>query len=280
MREAKTFLNLKPPTAIIQESETLTSEEGVCMGTMIEALLGLQSVERQLNHVQNRLRIRKNAVTAQEKRIQQLREDHDALIASSLERRKKADELELDLQHQDQEVAKLRNALNAAKTNKEYAALLTQINTIKADNSKIEEEVLKTLQEVDAIKAQAKELEGQISTQEQQLAEVAKSSQDDIDRLTAMFDDLKAKRSEAATQVPPDALRTFERIAATYGGEAMAVIEAHGKRPPFDYICGGCFMSLNAEHVNALRVRDEIRTCNNCGRILYIEPQEQESVSN
>jgi predicted nucleic acid-binding Zn-ribbon protein len=33
-------------------------------------------------------------------------------------------------------------------------------------------------------------------------------------------------------------------------------------------------MSLSAEHANALRVRDEIRTCNNCGRILYMEPNQ------
>jgi predicted nucleic acid-binding Zn-ribbon protein len=31
-------------------------------------------------------------------------------------------------------------------------------------------------------------------------------------------------------------------------------------------------MTLNAEHANALRVRDEIRKCDNCGRILYLEP--------
>jgi predicted nucleic acid-binding Zn-ribbon protein len=30
-------------------------------------------------------------------------------------------------------------------------------------------------------------------------------------------------------------------------------------------------MSLNAEHANALATRDEIRTCDNCGRILYLE---------
>lgn len=249
------------------------------MGTMIEALLGLQSVERQLTHVKSRLRIRKNAVTAQERRIQQLRQDHDALHAKSTDLRKTADRLELDLRQRDQEVAKDRNALNTAKTNKEYATLLTHINTIKADNSKLEEQVLKILQEVDVIKAEAAKLQEQINAEEARLAEVTKTSKDEIDRLTTMLNDLNAKREEAAQKVPQEALRTFERVASTYDGEAMAIIEVHGKRPPFDYVCGGCFMALNAEHVNALRVRDEIRTCNNCGRILYVEPQGQESRS-
>ena len=36
-------------------------------------------------------------------------------------------------------------------------------------------------------------------------------------------------------------------------------------------------MSLNAEHANALRVRDEIRTCDNCKRILYLEPEAEKA---
>jgi len=40
-------------------------------------------------------------------------------------------------------------------------------------------------------------------------------------------------------------------------------------------VCGGCYMSLNAEHANVLRTRDEIRTCDNCKRILYMEAQPQ-----
>jgi predicted nucleic acid-binding Zn-ribbon protein len=59
----------------------------------------------------------------------------------------------------------------------------------------------------------------------------------------------------------------------------MAAIEIHGKRPPHDYVCGGCYMSLNAEHVNALRTRDEIRTCDNCGRILYLEAEAEKSAA-
>ena len=34
-------------------------------------------------------------------------------------------------------------------------------------------------------------------------------------------------------------------------------------------------MSLNAEHANALSSRDEIRNCDNCGRILYLVEQEK-----
>ena len=52
-----------------------------------------------------------------------------------LNRRKEADSLALDLGQREEKVSSLRNVLNTARTNKEYAAILTQINTLKADKS-------------------------------------------------------------------------------------------------------------------------------------------------
>jgi predicted nucleic acid-binding Zn-ribbon protein len=164
-------------------------------------------------------------------------------------------------------------SLNAAKTNKEYAAVLTQINTLKADNAKMEEEALKVLQDADAVKAQADEAAKGVQAEKVRLTEIERTHTEEVARLTAMTEDLRAKRDEAAKDVPAQALAVFERIAGNYDGDAMAAIDIQGSKPPHVYVCGGCYMSLTAEHVNALRTKDEIRTCDNCGRILYLEPQ-------
>lgn len=241
------------------------------MGTMIAALLQLQSVEKQLTEVRNRLRTRKNAVAVQQRRIDQLKSEGDALQEKSMNRRKDADRLELDLKVKEAAVSKYRGVLNTAKTNKEYATILTQINTSKADNAKVEEEALKIIQEVDGLKAQREAIDAQMAAENARLAEVKNTSDSEIARLEKMQAELDARRAEAAKSVPKEALAIFDRVAPTFDGEAMAMIEVQGRKPPFDYICGGCYMSLNAEHVNMLRTRDEIRRCDNCGRILYME---------
>lgn len=247
------------------------------MGKMLEALLHLQSIERQLAQVKGRLKTRSNAVVSQEQRIDRLREDWNALHEDSMARRKEADQLELDLKEKEEQVSKLRTALNSAKTNKEYAAILTQINTLKADNAKLEDGVLKIMQTGDGIKADADAVQEQIDAGEKHLEEIKHTNAEEVAKLDAMLEDLNARRAEATEPIPSEILAAFDRIAANYNGDAMAAIEVHGDKPPYDYICGGCFMSLNAEHVNALRVRDEVRTCDNCGRILYLEPQSEES---
>ena len=66
-------------------------------------------------------------------------------------------------------------------------------------------------------------------------------------------------------------LSVFDRIAKTRDGDVMARIEIVGDKQPYEYICGGCNMSITAEHANALRTRDELRSCDCCGRILYLD---------
>jgi predicted nucleic acid-binding Zn-ribbon protein len=245
------------------------------MGQLLEGLLKLQSIERELAQVRRRLRSRENAVSIQQRRIDQLQEEWDALDRKSLARRKDADRCELDLRQSEERVSKLRTALNSAKTNKEYAAILTQINTLKADNAKLEDSTLRILHEVDTVRAEADKLRGEIDRESKRLDETKQTNAAEIEKLTGMLARLTRDRAEAAKDIDAAALRVFDRVAEKYDGEAMAVIQIEGKRAPFDYICGGCYMSLNAEHANALRVRDEVRTCDNCGRILFMDPAQE-----
>ncbi len=247
------------------------------MGQMLEALLKLQSVETQLSQVLSRLRSRENAVKAQQRKIDQLRIQHDQLHDHLIDKRKQADNLDLDLKQKEAEVAKFRTSLNTARTNKEYAAILTQINAFRADNARIEEVALQRMQEADEVAGQVEELQGQITAEEATLQQVGEHSAAEIERLNVILADLQAKRDEAAAEVVPGGLSIFNRMAQQYDGEAMAVIEAQGKKPPYSYTCGGCYMSLTAEHTNALQVTDSVRTCDNCGRILYLDPAAQKT---
>jgi predicted nucleic acid-binding Zn-ribbon protein len=219
------------------------------------------------------MRARTHAVSAQEKRIQTHREEHDALHEDIFDHRKRADQFEVDLKEHQERVNKLRVALNAAKTNKEYAALLTEINTHKADNARIEEQELKLLSDIDELKARREAVATTVAEEEKRLEELKSSSAEEIARLEKMVEELTVKRREAAPRVPPDVLAVFERVAEKYDGEALAEIEINGRKPPYTYTCGGCYMSLNAEHANALRTKDAVRQCDNCQRILCLPPE-------
>jgi predicted nucleic acid-binding Zn-ribbon protein len=244
------------------------------MGPVLSGLVKLQSIERELSQLRQRVRRKRHAAEAQEKRIAEHREQHEALLEQARNRRAETDALELDLKARDEGIQKLRTALNSAKTNKEYASILTQINTTKADDARLEEQALKMEEEVDALKAQAAEIAQTIEAEEKRLQEIQANNADQLEKLDGMITDLETKRADAAKNVPEDILAVFDRMAEKYEGEAMAPVEKSGRKPPYRYTCGGCYMVINAEHANALQTRDEVRQCDSCLRILYMAPEE------
>ncbi len=242
------------------------------MGPLLASLLRLQSIEHDLAHVRRRLRSKENATRAVQQKIQELSAQRDRLGQEAKDRQALAGRYDLDLKSVEAGIAKLRVALNSARTNKEYAAILTQINTQKADNAKLEEEALKAMQSVDALKTQADAVTGQIEAEQKRLDELQAASAAEVDKLNAILADLQGRRDEAAKDINADVLKQFDRIASAHEGEAMANLEVVDPKRG-EYICGGCYIGLRAEHYNALLSRDEIRTCESCGRILYLEAE-------
>jgi predicted nucleic acid-binding Zn-ribbon protein len=243
------------------------------MGTILNALVKLQSVENNLRAAKAKLaRCRRNVI---------LKENQLRTLQNSLEAKKEeiqltrihADRLELELKSTDQTLARYRAALNNAKSNKEYAAILTELNTTKADSSKVESQALELMKNIDADQQQCDQIIQQIEQEKTELNEIRKQTEEMAKKYEAEISEIEQQWQKAASEVGADALGIFKRVAETYDGEAIAEIEVHDNRSGI-YTCGGCFMSLTTETANTLLSRDEIIRCPNCTRILYFKEAE------
>jgi predicted nucleic acid-binding Zn-ribbon protein len=239
------------------------------MGPVLNGLIKLQSIENQLRVVKAKLtKCRRNVIILEN----QIRSLQNALEAKREEvqlTKIQSDRLELELKSRDETIARLRASLNAAKTNKEYAAVLTQLNTTKADNSKIETQILELLKDIEADEAECGKIQNQIDEQKQKLKQTRKDTELLADKYEVEIEQIQAQWNQVAQTIPDEPLQIFKRVAETYDGEAMAVIEQQeGKTTA--YSCGGCFMGITAESVNLLMTKDDIIRCPNCTRILIL----------
>jgi hypothetical protein len=240
------------------------------MGPILASLLKLQVIEHDLAHVRRRLRSKQNAVGAIQRKVDELKARRDEMTAQA---RNQQNQFELQRACREEDITQLRGALNRTRTNKEYSAILTQINTYKADNSKLEEAILKVMEGVDTVKAEIEKVNAQMEAEQKRCDLVKQTNAEEVAKLESMLAELQAKRADAASDVPGEVLRVFDRLANAKDGEAMAAVDVvDAKRE--DFTCGGCYMSLSAEHFNALLSRDEIRHCDSCGRILYIDAKD------
>jgi len=236
----------------------------------LAALHRLQSVESKLRGLKDQLRRKDRQLNLHRHRIKQS-EDQLAGRQEEIKHRKtQIAQLELDFKTREVMIGKLRAQLNAAKNNKEYSAILTQLNTDRADNSKLEERVLEEMTAIDKIKSSQDEMEKNLGTQREELAGVEKEYADFRTGIDAQIGKLEAELENVSQEVSPSHLTVFQRVAEAHEGEAMArILQPDPKAQEF--ICNGCNMTIPMEKVNALLSRDEIQLCNICGRILFVE---------
>jgi hypothetical protein len=239
------------------------------MGPALNGLIKLQSVENRLRAAKAKLARSRRSVTIQENQIRSLQSALEAKKEEVQLARLQSDRLELELKMRDQEVTKLRASLNSAKTNKEYAAVLTQLNTTRADNSKIETQVLELMKAVDVDEEECANLRKQIEEQKQELEQTRKKVNSSVAEYEAEIAKIQAEWNEVAKGIPRKALEIFNRVAETYEGEAVVKIEEQEGRTSA-YSCGGCYMGVPAESVNVLMTKDDILRCPNCTRILVL----------
>jgi len=240
------------------------------MGMTLDALCRLQEVALQIAEIENRIKRKEGVVKQHEQRIGEfdakVRAWQEAVKADQIA----ADRLDLDVKANEAQINKLRQALNAAKTNKEYSAILTQLNTTKADNSKLEEKVLGIFRQIETKRKELATIQEERNKEQTRLKDAKDALQEIRDKSKERLKQLEQDREAAAEAVPPKALDTFNRVARKHEGEAMAqVIRTHPKRE--EYACEGCNMSITIEQVNNILSRDDAVLCNTCGRILYYE---------
>ena len=239
------------------------------MGPILDGLTKLQSIENRLRAVKAKLsRCRRNVII-QENQVRSLQNAREAKAEEIQLTKVQSDRLELELKIKDEAIAKLRAALNAAKTNKEYTAVLTQLNTTKADNSKIETQILELLKNIEADEAECENIQSQIDEQKQKLEQTRRDMELSAVKYEDEIKEIQDQWNKGAKTIPPESLEVFKRVAETYDGEALAVVEKQeGKTGA--YTCGGCFMGITAESVNLLMTKDDIIRCPNCTRILVL----------
>jgi uncharacterized protein len=168
------------------------------MGATLDALHRLQTIETELRSVREQIESKRRSVAAQERRVaaleRQVSETHDHIRKSQAE----ADRMELDRKTHENHIAHLRDVLNKTKTNKEYAAVLTQLNTDKADAAKIEDAVLTALSRVDELRKQEAELKAKLEKEGLRVAELQRGVAAVTAGLAVRLKELEARREEAA----------------------------------------------------------------------------------
>jgi predicted nucleic acid-binding Zn-ribbon protein len=230
----------------------------------------LQTVETHLAEFRRQREDKQRRVQTHQRNVARIEEQLRQHERAVREKQMRIDALQLEVASRDESINRHRQGLNKAKTNKEYAAILTAMNTEKADNTKLENEALQLMEELQQLKITSGEMLAERDKAVTEVERVREALQAFETQSKTRLDELTARRRECAEGIPPTALDLFTRVAEHHDGIAMVpVIKSHPKRDEF--ICSGCNMKVTLDVVATLQTKDDIQACRVCGRIMYMD---------
>lgn len=235
------------------------------MGFNIEALKRLQIIDKEMYDLQEEKQRIPLQIKDNDDKCDMQKEAVKSAEAEAKEVKLLLNKQELALQEKEEQIQKYNAQLSQVKTNKEYSALQSEINKIKADNSVLEEEIIRILDRVQTAEKKVKEEVALLSD----IGKERESKKKELDALLekneALIAELESQRNVIMHDINPDDLSVYEKILKAKEGRALSQITNDA--------CGICSMNLLPQTISEVMMGDKIVFCESCHRILYIEKE-------
>lgn len=248
--------------------------------TVTAKLLRLFRVEQQLRGLRTRLDAADRYLVEQDKQLASIDARLKLLKGQCRQLEAAAANDEGEAGRIEARIAKLREQMNSAKTNKEYSAFLSEINTLKADKNEVDERALGSLNKLEEMRSQIATIEA-TRAERLKVREVAQNERNEREaEIRDRLNELQRDREAAAREVPPSVLATFEdRVERTDDiDDVMAPLEVHDRKR-MEFLCGCCQVLLPMEKINSLLGRGDMATCTSCGCLLFVEESVRDAVT-
>jgi predicted nucleic acid-binding Zn-ribbon protein len=232
------------------------------MNPDLEKLVRLHHVEAELKQVEAQLTEIPGKRRAVDERRERDRGRLDAARAALESSQKARKQNEASVQDLEAKRSKYKGQLMEVKTNKEYTAMLHEIEGVERDIKAREDVILEEMEKAEGLQAAVKREETEFKTVEAE----AKREQAELDaglaRLEASAARLRAERDAAQAAVPEEARERYARVAKLRGS---GVAEAR------DGMCQTCHVKMRVQTWVEVRKNEQLLQCEHCGRILYYE---------
>jgi uncharacterized protein len=240
------------------------------MLSVIENLLILQDRDRKIQRVETELNNigPERAVLQEKARAAQTGHEAAKTRAKQIESDRK--NLELEVEAKKKLIEKYSLQQFQTKKNEEYRALAHEIEGCKKAHEI--EGCKKAIFEIEdqqlALMEKAEEATREVAAAAKVSSDLVKHVETQIkalgDReisLKKQLDELKSDHARLVEAVDEGARAKYDRLRRSKGGTAVVGIE-HG-------VCGGCHMKLPMAEILGVQGEQELKSCPNCGRILY-----------
>lgn len=235
-------------------------------------IVKLQAVETELAAAEQRL-------TGIPDWMKELHEEHqgrltaigelEAAVEAARQERRDAETAIADAQ---EKLKRYQQQINQVSTQREYGALLHEIDTTKGQISTAEEQGIAAME-------RREQAEAELEQVREEFADLDGRYNTELDRwegekpaIAARIGELKISSASLREVLPRGIVAQFDRVRERHRGEGLASIQEvnRGGRGPRFWHCGACNYSVRPQVVVEIRTAGALIQCEACKRILYL----------
>ncbi len=170
-------------------------------------------------------------------------------------------EYEAEIEDGTAHIKKSRGRLMNIKNNKEYRALIREIEETEKENAKKEDRVLDCLEELEKLNKELEAKEKGLSAMQDNLKSEEVTVTKEVALVQKELSDMDKSRVKLMQTIDSQLLAKYEQIKAGSGGMAVALVN--------NATCSECHLSIPPQMYNELQRQDTLKFCPNCQRIIY-----------
>ncbi len=235
----------------------------------LEKLVSLQLLDNEIKELKKCQGLIPGQIDKGQKELENKKSRLNKLKAEIDDFQKKRNQCEQDVKSEQDHMLKAQQKLPAVKTNKEYSALLAEIEAIKVKISEIEEKELEVMEMLEQKEGEIPEAKSEFEGYEKEFGEYKASKENESARLDKELEEANKRRQEIFDTIDPKHAKEYMNIFTRR--EELAVVQLKGE------ICQGCYNQIRPQVAIEVKSSDElIHVCQSCHRILYCEAEPTE----
>ncbi len=237
------------------------------MKEKILLLISLQACDSQLVKLSAKKVKLPEKISKMEEKFQLYKESVEQNKRKHDELKVRRAECETKIKKLNDGMVKTKEKLLEVKNNKEYQAMLKEIETAEKTRSDVESQIIALMDEMDKLSGLVKKDEETLTQAESNHQEERKIIEDDLSAVDEDTETWIKKRAALQESIPADLLVKYERVKKRNNGVGVIAV--------WKAVCSGCHMNIPQQLYNELQRSDELLSCPNCNRIMYFNNQEK-----
>jgi uncharacterized protein len=242
------------------------------MNAELQKLIDLQNLDQEisefegaLDSIPNQIQSATAEMAALTTEIEQARE-----VIASMQKSQK--QLQADVQTENDHMAKTKTKLPLVKTNKEYSAIVTEVESVKEKISSIEDKELEIMESLEIKEGEIPAIEARFKEAENSFKEYKAKKEAESERVKQELEAARGKRQELIGSVAPEWAKNYNKVTSHRDGVAVVRLREN--------VCQGCFQVVLPQIVIDVKIGNEIHPCPHCSRFLFWveETEEQPAV--